>query len=230
MTEGKDMTDGFELMLELDRDGETSLPASARKEIDEVLVKHSKQTVSEIIANIDLWYGMRPTVITKPSDVRKMLKETSTKCQALRESLEASIGTTWTAIRAAAQDADGLDFQGWGFSKDDLKRDGWFYSPGHVVDELMRKIACLDALSTLAQERHIPKGGRLPSFEGRFWATQVASVCVKNNIKVTSYDDGEFFRLLEIVFRYAMPDSGETSYMRFGREMAREYSKSRDQK
>ena len=115
MGKEKETNDGFEPIFELDGDEKKSLPGSARDEIDVVLAKHSKQTVSEIIATIDLWYGMRPTVIVKPSDVRKMLKETSAKCQALRTSLEATIGDTWTAIRAAAQDADGFGFQGWDF-------------------------------------------------------------------------------------------------------------------
>ena len=46
-------------------------------------------------------------------------------------------------------------------------------------------------------------------------AINVAMICRRNNIRLTKYKDGEYFRILAIVFAERYPDSGPESYRRY---------------
>lgn len=87
-----------------------------------------------------------------------------------------------------------------------------FLSKARVVNELL---ACaVDYFDPL------PKG-RMPNFQASGLASEVLKDFKWHEIKATTYQDGPYFRTLEIIFSELMPELGPQAYRRYGEEQLR---------
>lgn len=60
------------------------------------------------------------------------------------------------------------------------------------------------------------QGGRPPKSQFLLFTIFLARICDDAGIKVTKYKDGPYFQVLDLIFRDAIPEIGETAYLRHG--------------
>ncbi len=80
--------------------------------------------------------------------------------------------------------------------------------------EFFRDIYFVEELASLAVEYQGPIRGRPKNIQARLLALLVKSVFDKHLLETKSYQDGAFFRVLDIAFSLVLPELGSEAYRR----------------
>lgn len=201
------------------------LPEDVRTTIAEIIGEVHEGDAEEIIGDIEIkthqirTNGVKPYSGLMPSEARKQYRRIRASVRDLFEAIdELDPSLVFPNMREAVERS--LDFEPYGRELYDLGvwETSWPHDPFHELDTLCRDIRRLERICALLDDKLVRKGGRLPNARAQHVATDIAAVLAKYDIKLSSYSDGTFFRILESVFPAVIPGIKSNAYPRYGAE------------
>ena len=102
-----------------------------------------------------------------------------------------------------------------------------------ALEEMFDQIGVVERLLVETIAKFQLRRGRKRKSAPLFLALAVLEVFHENDMRATSYQDGLFFRTLELVLKELLPNLGDEAYRRYGENALRDwprYSQSKGQK
>lgn len=138
---------------------------------------------------------------------------------AVRNLIEANQSTSWESGFL-------LRMEGEKSKDDDIRKLNLKVLPSEDKDPLEQMLEQIEAFEKLLQatsESLNVRRGRKPRSLPLFQALNVLEIFHENDLHATSYQDGQYFRVLELVFSALFPRIGEEAYRRYGENALKQW-------